>query len=326
MHLSRIGALFLTAEALFAATIEFNRDVRPILSDRCFSCHGPDRASRKSSLRLDQEESARTALTAGDPAHSTLYLRITSTDPARRMPPAYLGRERLPDSEIEILRRWIEQGAKYQAHWSLIAPQSPVLPEVKERGWIRNPIDRFVLSRLESGGLPHSTEADRATLIRRLSFDLTGLPPTPAETQSFVEDRSSNAYEKMADRLLASPRYAERMAIRWLEAARYSDSNGYQSDGPRDMWRWRDWVIDAFQRNMPFDRFTIEQIAGDLLPGATVSQKIATGFHRNHRTSAEGGIIDEEFRVAYVVDRVDTTSTVWLGLTINLCAILGMIQ
>jgi hypothetical protein len=301
------------AAALRAAPpIEFNRDIRPILSDRCFSCHGPDRASRKSPLRLDQEESAR-------PALQRVLERVTSTDPSRRMPPAYLGRERLPDSEIQTLREWIAQGGKYQPHWSLIAPRKAPLPAVQESDWPRNPIDRFVLARLEAEGLPHAPEADRATLIRRLSFDLTGLPPTAAETAAFGNDPSSNAYEKVVDRLLASPRYAERMAIRWLEAARYADTNGYQTDGPRDMWRWRDWVIDAFHRNMRFDRFTIEQIAGDILPNATVSQKVATGFNRNHRTSAEGGIVDEEFRIDYVADRVETTATVWLGTTLG-CA------
>ena len=310
------------ATLAFAATpliVEFNRDVRPILSDRCFSCHGPDRAARKSPLRLDREESARSALAAGDPAHSQLYLRITSTDTARRMPPAYMGRERLSDTEIATLRRWIEQGAKYQPHWSLIAPQRPAEPAVHEPAWSRNAIDRFVLARLEAEGLRHAPEAEPATLLRRLTLDLTGLPPTPAETQAFLADPAPTAYEKVVDRLLASPRYAERIAIRWLEAARYADTNGYQSDGPRDMWRWRDWVIDAFQNDMPFDRFTIEQIAGDLLPNATISQKVASGFNRNHRTSAEGGIVDEEFRVDYVADRAATTAAVWLGLTMG-CA------
>jgi hypothetical protein len=293
-------------------SVEFNRDVRPILSDRCFACHGPDRASRKSPLRLDQEESGR-------PALARVLERVTSTDPARRMPPAYMGRERLPDSEIEILRRWISEGGKYEPHWSLIPPRRPAPPAVKNESWGRNEIDRFVLARLEHEGLAPSPEADRATLIRRLTFDLSGLPPTSAESEAFQGDRSPSAYEKLVDRLLASPRYAERMAIRWLEAARYSDTNGYSNDGPRDMWRWRDWVIDAFRSNMPFDRFTIEQIAGDLLPNASTSQKVATGFHRNHRTSAEGGIVDEEFRVDYVADRVETTSTVWLGTTVG-CA------
>ena len=305
MYASRITVLLLAAGTLFAASppIEFNRDVRPILSDRCFSCHGPDRASRKSAWRLDQEESARGVV-------GRILPRITSTDLAQRMPPAYMGRERLPDAEIEILRRWIEAGAKYQPHWSLIPPRRPAPPQVKERAWMRNPIDGFVLARLEAAQIPHAPEADRTTLARRLSLDLAGLPPTPAETRAFVEDRSPDAYEKAVDRLLASPRYAERMAIRWMEAARYADSNGHQSDGPRDMWRWRDWVIDAFDRNMPFDRFTVEQIAGDLMPDSTVSQKVATGFHRNHRTSAEGGIVDEEYRLDYVADRVETTATV----------------
>ena len=293
-------------------SVEFNRDVRPILSDRCFACHGPDRASRKSPLRLDQEESAR-------PALARILERITSTDSARRMPPAYMGRERLPDAEIETLRRWIAEGGKYEPHWSLIPPRKATPPVVKESGWARNEIDRFVLARLEQEGLAHAPEADRATLLRRLSFDLTGLPPSPAEIRAYLDDQSPDAYEKVVDRLLASPRYAERMAIRWMEAARYSDSNGYSQDGPRDMWRWRDWVLDAFRTNMPFDRFTVEQIAGDLLPDATVSQKVATAFNRNHRTSAEGGIVDEEFRVDYVADRVETTSTVWLGTTVG-CA------
>jgi Protein of unknown function (DUF1553)/Protein of unknown function (DUF1549)/Concanavalin A-like lectin/glucanases superfamily/Planctomycete cytochrome C len=307
------SCVLLAAGALHAAgTIEFNRDVRPILSDRCFACHGPDRASRKSPLRLDQEASAR-------PALSRVLERITSTDPARRMPPAYLGREPLPASEIETLRQWIAQGGKYDPHWSLVPPRKTALPEVRDRQWPTSPIDHFVLAKLEAQDLTHSPEADRPTLIRRLSLDVTGLPPTPAEIEDFVNDRALNAYEKVVDRLFASPRYAERMAIRWLEAARYSDTNGYQSDGPRDMWRWRDWVIDAFRSNMPFDRFTIEQIAGDLLPNATLSQKIATAFHRNHRTSAEGGIVDEEFRTDYVADRVETTATVWLGTTLG-CA------
>jgi hypothetical protein len=235
------------------------------------------------------------------------------------MPPAYLDREKLPEAEIEVLRRWIEQGAAYQPLWSLIPPRKAPLPAVEEPAWNRNPVDRFILARLTHEGLQHSPEADRATLLRRVTLDLTGLPPTPAETMAFARDHSSQAYEKVVDRLLASPRYAERMAIRWLEAARYADTNGYQSDGPRDMYRWRDWVIDAFRDNMPFDRFTIEQIAGDLLPNATVSQKVATGFNRNHRTSAEGGIVDEEFRVEYVADRAETTSTVWLGMTLG-CA------
>src|SRR6266567_2977206 len=307
-------------------SVSFNRDIRPILSDKCFTCHGPDAANRKSKLRFDNEEGARIdlgkgryALVPGDPAKSELYLRITSDDPALRMPPAYAGHEKLTGREIDLIRRWIEQGAVWQRHWSLLPPHKPELPKVQSAGWPRNPIDYFVLDRLEREGLHPSAEADKSTLIRRASLDVTGLPPTLEEVASFLRDSSSGAYEKVVDRLLNSPRYAERMAYRWMEAARYADTNGYQSDGNRDMWRWRDWVIDAFARNMPFDQFTIEQIAGDLLPGSTLSQKIATGFHRNHRTSAEGGIVPEEFRVEYVADRVDTTAIVWLGLTMG-CA------
>ncbi|MBI3667021.1 MAG: DUF1553 domain-containing protein [Acidobacteria bacterium] len=308
------------------ATVEFNRDIRPILSDKCFTCHGPDPANRKTALRFDTEAGARIDLGKGrfaivpaDPGKSEMFRRISSDNKAVRMPPAYLGHDKLSDREIELIRRWIEQGARWQAHWSFLPPKRPPLPEVRDPSWPRNPIDYFILARLEQEGLHPSPEADRTTLIRRVTLDLTGLPPTPAEVDAFLNDSSPQAYEKVVDRLLASPSYAERMAVRWLEAARYGDTNGYQTDGERDMWRWRDWVIDALHRNMPFDQFTIEQIAGDLLPNATLSQKIATGFHRNHRTSGEGGIVPEEFRVEYVADRVETTATVWLGLTLG-CA------
>ncbi|MBI1788056.1 MAG: DUF1553 domain-containing protein [Acidobacteria bacterium] len=295
------------------------RDIRPILSDRCFTCHGPDSANRKTPLRFDTEAGARRAIVPGDPGKSELIRRITSDNPAQRMPPAYAGHDKLGAREIDLFRRWIEQGAPWRQHWSFVKPRRPPLPEVRDRAWPRNPIDSFVLHRVESEGLRPSPEADRATLIRRVTLDLTGLPPTPAEIDAFLADSSPQAFQNVVDRLLASPRYAERMAVRWLDAARYADTNGYQSDGERSMWRWRDWVIDAFHRNMPFDRFTVEQIAGDLLPNATLDQKIATGFHRNHRTNAEGGIVEEEFRVEYVADRVETTATVWLGLTMG-CA------
>ena len=290
-----------------AQTVSFNRDVRPILSDRCYTCHGPDSASRKSKLRLDREADSRLAIVPGEPGKSELIARITSTNRIKRMPPAYLGHNALPEAQISVLKRWIEQGAAYESHWSLIPPRRPEVPAG------RNPIDDLVRRRLAREGLQPSPPATPATLLRRVTFDLTGLPPTPAEVEAFVKNPSS--YEQVVDRLLKSPRYAERMAIRWLEAARYADSNGYQSDGPRDMYRYRDWVLDAFRANMPFDRFTIEQLAGDLLPNPTLSQRIATAFHRNHSTSAEGGIVDEEFRVQYVADRAETTSTVWLGMT-----------
>ncbi len=306
------------------ASVEFNRDIRPILSDHCYPCHGPDAARRKADLRLDTEAGAladlggRQAVVPGEPAKSELFRRITASDSAERMPPAKFGR-RLTEQHIQLLRRWIEQGAKWQPHWSLLVPKSTPPPRVRDTAWLRNGLDSFVLERLEREGLRPSPEADRTTLLRRVTFDLTGLPPTPAEVDAFLNDRSPDAYEKVVDRLLASPRFGERMATPWLNAARYADTNGYQSDGERTMWRWRDWVIDAFNANMPFDQFTIEQLAGDMLPGATLEQQIASGFNRNHRGNAEGGIIPEEYAVEYVVDRVETAATVWLGLTIG-CA------
>ena len=300
----------------------FGRDILPILSERCFACHGPDDSQRKTALRFDTREgvfdqlaSGGYAIVSGDIEKSELFQRITSEDSIRRMPPAYMGHEKLPATEIEVIRLWIEQGASYEEHWAFIPPQRPRLPRVENTHWPRNSIDYFVLQRLEKEGFNPSPKADRRALIRRASLDLTGLPPTPGEVAAFVNDTSKNAYEKVINRLLASPRYGERMAIRWLDAARYADTNGYQSDGPREMWRWRDWVIDAYNTNKSFDEFTIEQIAGDMLPDASRPQIIATAFSRNHRTSAEGGIIEEEFRTKYVVDRVETTSTVWLGLT-----------
>ncbi len=308
------------------ASVDFNRDIRPILSDKCFTCHGPDKGNRVTELRFDLEAGSKTPLAdgrlvivPGNPEKSEMFRRISSDDDAVRMPPAPMGQPKLLEREIELIRQWIQQGAKWQRHWSLIPPRRAELPSVENKAWARNPIDTLVLHRLEREGLAPSAEADRATLLRRVTLDLTGLPPTPSEVEAFLNDTSAKSYEKVVDRLLESPRYGERMAVRWLDAARYADTNGYQSDGVRSMWRWRDWVIDALNRNMPFDQFTIEQIAGDLLPNATRDQKIASGFHRNHRTNAEGGIVPEEFRVEYVADRVETTSMVWLGLTVG-CA------
>ena len=340
------GALAAASTAGKDGAVDFGSDVLPVLSDRCFACHGPDESQRKTKLRFDTEAGAFAqlagggfAIVRGDPEKSVLLERITSDDPARRMPPAYLGHDKLTDPEIDLVRRWVEQGAEWQKHWSFTAPRRAELPTLdgrtaKQQEWPRSAIDRFVLARLEREGLEPSPEAGRATLIRRVTLDLTGLPPTPAEVDAFVNDPSQNAsdpvasdadgqdsdvYEKVVDRLLKSPHYGEKMASHWLDAARYADTNGYQSDGVRSMWRWRDWVIGAFNRNMPFDQFTIEQIAGDLLPNATRDQIIATGFNRNHRTTAEGGSVEEEFRVEYVADRVETTSTVWMGLTVG-CA------
>jgi hypothetical protein len=309
-------------------TIEFNRDIRPILSDKCFQCHGP--GTQMATLRFDSEDGAkhalkdgRFAIVPGDPASSQMIARISATNPAVRMPRSQNGAaagDPLNERQIALLTQWVQQGAAWQKHWSFIPPKRPEPPAgLKDSKWVRNPVDAFVLQRLEREGLTPSPEADKATLLRRVSLDLTGLPPTPAELDAFLADTSPGGYEKVVDRLLRSPRYGERMAFPWLDASRYADSNGYQTDGERFMWRWRDWVIDAFNRNMPYDQFTIEQLAGDLLPNATLSQKIATGFNRNHRGNSEGGIVPEEYAVEYVVDRVDTTSTVFMGLTFG-CA------
>jgi Protein of unknown function (DUF1553)/Protein of unknown function (DUF1549)/Planctomycete cytochrome C/Concanavalin A-like lectin/glucanases superfamily len=314
-----IAVLFVGLRPCAAALpADFNRDVRPILADTCFQCHGPDKAKRKADLRLDTEEGAAKVLTPGDPAKSELFRRITAHDDKERMPPAKSGRT-LTSEQIDTLKRWIAEGAKWQKHWSFLPPVRSPLPTVKNAAWPRNGIDRFILARLDRDGLAPSPEAERTTLLRRVTLDLTGLPPTPQEVDAFLADTSPNAYEKVVDRLLASPRFGETLAARWLDAARYADTSGYQSDGERFMWRWRDWVIDALNANMPFDRFTVEQLAGDLLPNATLDQKIATGFNRNHRGNGEGGIIPEEYAVEYVVDRVETTATVWLGLTLG-CA------
>jgi hypothetical protein len=305
------------ADLALPAQVQFNRDIRPILSDKCYKCHGP--ATQKADLRLDQEKSAKsenltggTAIVPGNPVMSDLLAMVEMDDPELRMPQ---NADPLSKREIELLRKWIVQGAKWQQHWSFEKPRRSPQPAVTQKAWVKNPIDSFVLARLEQQGLSPSAEADRATWLRRVSLDLAGLPPTPAEVDAFVADQAPNAHEKVVDRLLASPRYGERMAYPWLEAARYADSNGYQSDGERHMWRWRDWVIDAFNQNMPFDRFTVEQLAGDLLPNATRDQVIATGFNRNHRGNSEGGIIPEEYQAEYVIDRVDATATVFMGLT-----------
>jgi hypothetical protein len=306
-----------------APPVDFERDIRPILSDTCSTCHGPDPGKRKADLRLDTREGAfaehegRKSIVPGRPDQSELYRRLTTADAEDRMPPRKSGRAVSP-AQIELVRRWIVEGAPWKNHWAFVAPK-PAELKIRNPRWRRNPIDDFVLERLIREGLAPSPEADRTTLLRRVSLDLTGLPPTPEEVDAFLADAAPDAYEKAVDRLLASPRYGERMAVRWLDAARYADTSGYQSDGPRDMWRWRDWVIEAFNANMPFDRFTVEQLAGDLLPEARLDQRIATGFNRNHRGNSEGGIVPEEYQVEYVVDRVDTTATVWLGLTIG-CA------
>jgi hypothetical protein len=309
-----------------APPVDFARDIRPILSDRCFACHGPDESKRRAGLRLDTEDGAKkklsdahAAIVPGDVNASEILKRVAPENPARRMPPPSSDRKPLTQREVATLRTWIEQGAKWQGQWSFTAPVRPAIPEVHNASWVRNPIDNFILARLEREGLTPSPEADRARLLRRVTFDLTGLPPTLSEIDNFLGDRSSNAYEKAVDRLFASPRYGERMAVDWLDAARYADTHGYQVDPAREMWPWRDWVINAFNRNLPYDQFTIEQLAGDLLPDATLDQKIATGFQRNHRINSETGSIAEEFQAENLVDRVSAVGTVWMGLTVG-CA------
>lgn len=298
--------------------------VQPILSNKCFRCHGADAKARMANLRLDTADGAyapyrgKRAIVPGKPLLSRAYLRMTEKNPALRMPPV-ASHLSLTPPEIALVRTWIEQGAKYEKHWSFIPPVRPAIPATSRPLWVKNPIDAYILARLDAEGLKPAPYASRETLIRRATLDLNGLPPTLQEVEAFVKDKSPNAYEKMIDRLLASPRFGERMAWDWLDIARYSDTNGFQEDRARPMWRWRDWAIQALNSNMPFDQFTVEQLAGDLLPNATLSQKIATGFNRNHMLNGEGGRIPEESRVEYVVDRLETTSTAWLGLTMG-CA------
>ncbi|HYF37548.1 MAG TPA: DUF1549 domain-containing protein, partial [Prosthecobacter sp.] len=317
-------SLLLSAPVLASAAdpIVFNRDIRPILSDKCFHCHGPDEKERKSGLRLDVREAAlkpaesgAIAIVPGDPKTSELIARCLTDSEDDLMPPAKLGKH-LTQREKDLLQRWVSEGAEYQGHWAFLPPARPqVPPHPKEQ----TPIDGFITTRLAREGLHLSPEADRATLIRRVFLDLTGLPPTPAEVDAFEKDRSPNAYERVVDRLLASQHYGERMAMQWLDFARYADSHGFQTDSSRSMWPWREWVIRSFNANKPFDQFTIEQIAGDLLPNATLDQKVATGFNRNHRINGEGGIIGEEWRIENVIDRVETTGFTWLALSLNCC-------
>jgi hypothetical protein len=306
--------------------VHFNREVRPILAKNCFACHGQDEAKRAQGLRLDVREGAvkplksgELAIIAGDPDSSELIARITEEDETRRMPPKKSGNP-LTSAEVDVLKRWIGEGAEYAPHWALSVPRAHPLPDITDKAWLRNGVDFWILSRLEAGGLKPSPEAERYILLRRVSLDLRGKPPTLHEADEFIDDRGPNAYEKAVDRLLNDPAYGERWARMWLDQARYADSAGYGSDPLRPtIWRYRDWVIDAFNRDVPFDQFTLKQIAGDLLPESSLEDRIATAFHRNTMTNTEGGTDDEEFRVAAIKDRVDTTMQVWMGLTIG-CA------
>jgi hypothetical protein len=308
-----------------AGKVDFDRDIRPILAENCYACHGPDENKRKAGLRLDLKEGAfqrlksdNVAVVPGHPEKSALIERITAQDEDDRMPPLKTGK-RLTPPQVDLLRRWIAEGAAWKTHWAYTKPERPAVPQVKNKRWPKNEIDSFVLARLEQEQLAPSPEADKRTLARRATLDLTGLPPTPQEVDAFLADNTPQAYEKLVDRLLASPRYGEQMARYWLDAARYADSHGYHIDSERSIWKYREWVINAFHRNEPFDQFTTEQLAGDLLTNATTEQKIASGYVRCNMSTGEGGAIKEEYQAKYTFDRVETMSTTWLGLTMT-CA------
>ena len=320
-----ITVILTSTSAAAEPPVNFSRDVQPILSDYCYKCHGPDQAGRQADLRLDTQDGAlavkddHATIKPGDLAASELIRRIISTDPEEVMPPAS-AKHNLSSQQVDTLKRWVAEGAVWGRHWAFEPLALPPVPEVPAGfGTVVNPIDSFVLSRLQREGLAPSPTAEKATLIRRVTLDLTGLPPTPEEVDAFLADNSEMAYEDLVDRLLASPRYGERMVWEWLEAGRYADSNGYQGDGERTMWPWRDWAISAFNSNLPYDQFSIWQLAGDLLPEATKEQKLATGFLRNHMINGEGGRIAAENRVDYVMDMSETTGTVWMALTMNCC-------
>jgi mono/diheme cytochrome c family protein len=298
--------------------VDFGRQIRPILSDNCFSCHGPDEKNRMANLRFDDRESAGRVIVPGKRNESKLFQRIAHADAKKKMPPMGSSRT-LTKDQIELVGKWIDEGGEWKTHWSYEAPKRPELPAVGNAKWVRNAIDNFVLARLEKEGLKPAAEAYRVTLIRRLSLDLNGLPPKAEDVAAFVADKSPNAYERLVDRLLESPHYGERMAMMWLDLARYADTHGYHIDSHRDMWPWRDWVIASFNQNKPFDRFTVEQLAGDLLEKPTRDQLLATGFNRNHMINYEGGAIPDEYLVEYSMDRVETTSVVWMGMTMG-CA------
>ena len=323
--LASMFAVSLPAQSEPVDRVSYNRHIRPILAANCFQCHGFDVKHRKAGRRLDTragaiaENKGVRAIVPGSPKSSELLRRVTHHDPEERMPPLRSKKPALSHEEVELLSRWIAQGAEYQRHWAFIAPTQPALPAVAQARWGVNPIDRFVADEWRSKGLVPSPAADRRTLIRRVTLDLTGLLPTPAEVAAFVADSSAQAYSKVVDRLLASRHYGERMCINWLDAARYGDTSAYHADGPRDMWKWRDGVIAAFNNNMRYDQFTHEQLAGDLVPDATIEQQVASGFNRNHCTSDEGGAFPEELRVGYIVDRVRTTSMVFLGMSMECC-------
>jgi hypothetical protein len=309
------------SQAFAGGMVQYNRDIRPILSENCFACHGPDVNKRAADLRLDVRDVAleKGAIVPGQPDASSLLQRIFSTDPSDVMPPPESHKALTPQQK-ELLKTWIAEGAEYQGHWAFLAPVKPELPQVRNPNWVRNPIDRFILAELERRGLEPSPEADLRSLIRRVCLDLTGLPPTPQEIDRVLSDPSPERYENYVDELLSRQEWGEHRGRYWLDYARYADTHGIHFDNYREMWSYREWVIKAFNRNLPFDQFTIEQLAGDLLPNATLDQRIASGFHRCNITTNEGGVIEEEYRVLYARDRVETTGQVWLGLTVG-CAV-----
>ncbi len=300
--------------------VDYSREVQPILAAHCYACHGPDEGKRKAKLRLDRRDAAiKKAIKPGDAGHSELISRVSSSDADEIMPPPDSKKERLKPAQIDVLRRWIDEGAKFDIHWSYVKPIRPDIPSVKNKAWIRNAVDAFVAAGQQAHRLSPAPEADRITLIRRLSFDLTGLPPAPEEVDAFVHDKSPDAYEKLVDRLLASNHYGERMAMFWLDAVRYADTGGYHSDNHRDVWLFRDYVITAFNTNKRFDQFTLEQLAGDLLPNPTIEQRIASGYNRLLQTTEEGGAQAKEYRAKYAADRVRNASTVWMASTMGCC-------
>ncbi len=308
--------------------ISYNFQVRPIFSDKCFKCHGPDANAREAGLRLDIAEEAYKALKEHPRAHalvpgqldaSEVFLRVSTTDTSIMMPPASSNLAALTPNEITIIKKWIQQGARYEPHWAFIAPVKPALPKLKNNGWAKNEIDHFILQRLQKEGLSPNEEADKERLLKRVALDLTGLLPSPEQQDRFLNDKTPGAYEKIVDELMSQPSYGERMALPWLDLARYADSHGYQDDNYRSQWPWRDWTISAFNRNMPYNQFVTWQLAGDLLPEATKEQLLATGFNRNHKITEEGGVINEEYRVEYVSDRTTTLGRAFMGVTIE-CA------
>ena len=310
------------APSMAGEKLHYNRDVRPILAENCFACHGPDSAARKAKLRMDDRAAAveRGAIDPKNLGDSEMLFRLTlADDDESRMPPPS-SHKSLTAAQKAVLKRWVAEGAEYEPHWAFIPPTRPALPKVTDSSWVRTPVDAFILAELEKRGLKPNPEADRRTLARRASFDVVGLPPEPAEVEAFVADSSPDAYEKYLDKLFASPRYGEHRGRYWLDAARYGDTHGIHFDNYREVWAYRDWVINAFNANQKFDQFTLDQLAGDLLPNPTLDQLIATGFNRNNITTNEGGAIDEEYLVLYTRERTDAASTVWMGLTAG-CAV-----